>query len=160
MRLITVSDRAHSGERDDRSGPAASETLTESGIVVAGSTVIPDGRDAVRVAIEEAISHGDDVVITLGGTGVGPRDETPEGTRPLIDSELPGIMEALRAGGAEKVPTAVLSRGLAGVTAPATDGHGVVLINLPGSVGGARDGARYLAGILPHLVSQLRGGDH
>ncbi len=158
--LLTVSDRAHRGEREDRSGPAAAEALEQAGFVLAGSSIIPDGRDEVAAALDDAIATGPSVILTLGGTGAGPRDETPEGTRPNIDRELPGIAEGLRADGSRTVPTAVLSRGLAGISRPSRSGHRAVLVNLPGSPGGARDGVRYLAGLLPHLVDQVRGGDH
>lgn len=158
--LLTVSDRAHRGERDDLSGPAAAAALEQAGFALSGSAVVPDGRGEVEAALERAIQTGVDVVLTLGGTGAGPRDETPEGTRPKIERELPGIAEALRAAGAEKVATAVLSRGLAGISHPNDQGHRAVLVNLPGSPGGARDGVLYLTGVLPHLVEQVKGGDH
>lgn len=160
VHLVTVSDRSHRGEREDRSGAAAAEGLSVAGFPVSGPVVIPDGSEAVEKALRAAVEEGADVVLTLGGTGVGPRDETPEGTRALIERELPGIAEGLRAAGAAKVPTAVLSRGLAGISRSSTSGHHSVLVNLPGSTGGVRDGVEYLAPILPHLVDQLRGGDH
>ncbi|MCB0862069.1 MAG: MogA/MoaB family molybdenum cofactor biosynthesis protein [Solirubrobacterales bacterium] len=158
--VLTVSDRSARGEREDRSGPAAVEALHDAGIESIGAAVIPDGREIVESALADAIEAGADLVLTLGGTGVGPRDRTPEGTRPLIELELPGIAEGLRAAGAEKIATAALSRGLAGVSRAASNGHRSVIVNLPGSTGGARDGAAYLAPLLPHLIDQLRGGDH
>lgn len=158
--LLTVSDRSHRGEREDHSGPAAAEALAAAGFDVMGNTVIPDGRNSVEGAIWEAIQQGADVILTLGGTGVGPRDESPEGTRQLLQLELPGIAEGLRSAGAGKLPTAVLSRGLAGVSKPSPAGQRSIVVNLPGSAGGARDGIDYLTPILPHLIDQLRGGDH
>ena len=111
-------------------------------------------------AVLAAAEAGADVILTLGGTGVGPRDQTPEGSRPRIEQELPGIPEGLRRAGAIATPTAVLSRGLAGISRPGPDGHRSVIVNLPGSTGGARDGVEFLAPVLPHLIDQLRGGDH
>lgn len=158
--LLTVSDRSHRGDRDDASGPAAEEALAGAGFNVTGIAVIPDGRSSVEGAIREAVQNGTDVILTLGGTGVGPRDETPEGTQPLLQLELPGIAEGLRSAGSRKLPTAVLSRGLAGVSKTSPAGQRSIVVNLPGSTGGAREGVEYLAPILPHLIDQLRGGDH
>ncbi len=158
--VITVSDRSARGEREDTSGPTAVRALRESGFQAADGWLVPDGADHVRSGIEMSIERGFDVILTLGGTGVGPRDQTPEGTRPVIDRELPGICEGLRAEGASMVPAAALSRGLAGISRPSPDGRRSVIVNLPGSPGAAMDGVRYLEQLLPHLVDQLRGGDH
>ncbi|MBN8870399.1 MAG: MogA/MoaB family molybdenum cofactor biosynthesis protein [Solirubrobacterales bacterium] len=158
--VLTVSDRSSRGEREDRSGPAAVEALRGAGIESIGRAVIPDGQEVVESALEDAIEAGADLVLTLGGTGVGPRDQTPEGTRPLIELELPGVAEGLRAAGTRKVATAALSRGIAGIGRPSSGGHRSIIVNLPGSTGGARDGVEYLMPLLPHLVDQLRGGDH
>jgi len=158
--LLTVSDRSARGEREDRSGPAGAEALRNAGYESVSVEVIPDGREAVAEALTEAIESEVDLILTLGGTGIGPRDETPEGTAGLIEVSLPGVSEGLRAAGAARVTTAVLSRGVAGISRASRDGSRTVVVNLPGSTGGVRDGVEYLVPILPHLIDQLRGGDH
>lgn len=152
--VITVSTRAHQGVYADESGPVIATLLTEAGFVVDGPQIVPDGK-AVGWALRDGITHGYEVIITTGGTGLAPSDETPEQTRPLLDKEIPQLAaEIARYGLAAGVPTAVLGRGLAGVA-----GRSLV-VNLPGSVGGARDGMAVVAPLLPHVVAQLRGGDH
>jgi molybdenum cofactor biosynthesis protein B len=154
-RVITVSDRSYAGTRDDRSGPAAVEGLRALGFAVDDPVVVPDEVEQVQEALRAAVRAGVDVVVTTGGTGLSPRDVTPEATRALLEREAPGIGEALRRAGADAVPTAVLSRGVAG-----TVGRTFV-VNLPGSTGGVRDGVAVLAPLVGHLVVQLRGhGDH
>lgn len=152
--VITVSDRSSRGERPDTSGPLLASLLRELGLEVGDPVVVPDEVPAIQTLLREgALAY--DLVVTTGGTGLTPRDVTPEATRPLLDSEVPGIAEALRHRNAERVPTAVLSRGLAG-----TMGR-VLVVNLPGSAGGVRDGVAVLAPVLDHALSQLRGGgDH
>ena len=151
---ITVSTRAASGVYEDRSGPVLAGLLAEAGCEVAGPLVIPDGS-AVEAALRDAVGAGYDVVVTTGGTGLTPGDGTPEMTRLLLDREIPGIAEAIRAYGvAAGVPSAALSRGVAG-TAGTT-----LIVNLPGSSGGVRDGMAVLSGLLAHAVDQIRGGDH
>lgn len=113
--------------------------------------VVPDG-EPVAQALRAAIAAGIEVVLTTGGTGISPTDRTPEATAPLLDYPIPGIAEALRA--AATIPTAALSRGLAGVAGR------TLIVNLPGSTGGVRDGLAVLRPILGHAVSQLRGEDH
>jgi molybdenum cofactor synthesis domain-containing protein len=116
--------------------------------------VVPDG-DPVRLALWEAVAAGVNVVLTSGGTGISPTDRTPEATRAVIEREIPGIAEAIRGQGtATGVPTAMLSRGLAGVAGS------TLIVNMPGSRGGCRDGLAVLAPVLQHAVSQLGGGDH
>ena len=144
--VITVSDRAAAGEYPDRSGPLLVELAAQAGCVVDGPRVVPDGLP-VAEALRRALAEGYDVALTTGGTGLAPRDRTPEATRPLLEYEIPGLAEALRAAGRDKgVPTAVLSRGLAGVAR--RGGHRMLVVNLPGSVGGVRDGMAVLGPIL------------
>jgi molybdenum cofactor synthesis domain-containing protein len=152
--VITVSTRAHAGVYPDESGPLIASGLAEAGFVVDGPQVVPDGK-AVGWALTDGVDHGYDVIITTGGTGLAPTDETPEQTRPLLDKEIPHLAAAISRHGVEVgVPAAVLSRGLAGVAAR------TLIVNLPGSAGGARDGMTVLQPLLRHAVSQLRGGDH
>jgi molybdenum cofactor synthesis domain-containing protein len=152
---VTVSNRASSGVYEDRSGPVLVSGLLAAGCdVVDGPLVIPDGSP-VEAALRDAIAAGYDVVVTTGGTGLTPGDLTPEMTRRVLDREIPGIPEALRSfGAAAGVASAVLSRGLAGVAGR------TLIVNLPGSTGGVRDGMAVLAGVLSHAVSQINGGDH
>jgi molybdenum cofactor synthesis domain-containing protein len=138
----------------DKSGPVLAELLREAGCEVDGPVVIPDGA-TVEVALRDAVRAGYDVVVTTGGTGLTPGDLTPEMTRLVLDREIPGIPEAIRAFGvAAGVESAVLSRGVAGLAS------NTLIINLPGSTGGVRDGMAVLAELLEHAVDQARGGDH
>lgn len=152
-RVIVASNRAAAGVYADTSGPLLVEGLRRLGCEVADPVVVPDG-DPVGEALREAVAAGVDVVLTSGGTGITPTDRTPDVTGAVLDYEIPGLAEAIRAHGRAKVPTAALSRGRAGVA-----GH-TLIVNLPGSTGGARDGLAVLGPILTHAVDQLRGGDH
>lgn len=151
---ITVSNRAAAGVYEDRSGPVLAGLLADAGCSVDGPLVVPDG-EPVETALREAIAAGYDVVVTTGGTGLTPGDLTPEMTRRVLDREIPGIAEAIRAAGiAAGVPSAMLSRGLAGLAGR------VLIVNLAGSSGGVKDGMAVLAKVLAHAVDQAHGGDH
>lgn len=155
--VITCSDRASAEAYEDRSGPVLREGLAALGFEVAAAVVVPDERDLIAARIRDAVAGGARVVLTTGGTGVGPRDVTVEATRPLLAYEVPGIAEAVRAAGAAKTPLSYLSRGLAGII----DGpHRVFVYNAPGSRGGARDALAVLGPLLVHIVEQLDGADH
>ncbi|WP_203743693.1 MogA/MoaB family molybdenum cofactor biosynthesis protein [Actinoplanes cyaneus] len=152
-RVVVASNRAAAGVYADTSGPRLVAGLRDLGCEVDDPIVVPDG-DPVAEALRSAIADGVDVVLTSGGTGVTPTDRTPEATRGLLDFEIPGIAEAIRAYSRDKVPAAALSRGLAGVAGR------TLIVNLPGSTGGAKDGLAILGPLLSHTVDQIRGGDH
>ena len=155
--MITVSDRSAAGTRVDTSGPLAAQRLADAGFVVT-TTVVPDGASPVRAALVAALEAGAHLILTAGGTGVGPRDATPEGTAALLNRELPGVAEALRRSGAEHTPAAVLSRGLAGI---AEGAHGSALVvNLPGSPAAVDQGLDVLLPLVDHVLAQLDGSDH
>ena len=151
---VTVSNRAAAGVYEDRSGPVLAGLLAEAGCAVDGPLVVPDGAP-VEAALRDAIAAGYDVVVTTGGTGLTPGDLTPEMTRRVLDREIPGIAEAIRAAGvAAGVPAAMLSSGLAGLAGR------TLIVNLAGSTGGVRDGMAVLTPVLRHAVDQAHGGDH
>ncbi|MFC6086450.1 MogA/MoaB family molybdenum cofactor biosynthesis protein [Sphaerisporangium aureirubrum] len=151
--VVTASNRATAGIYPDKSGQLLAELLAEAGCEVDGPRVVPDG-EPVEDALREGVRAGYDVIVTTGGTGLTPQDLTPEMTRRVIDREIPGIAEAVRQANREKVPTSVLSRGLAGQAGR------TLIVNLPGSSGGVRDGMAVLAPVLRHAVDQIHGGDH
>ena len=157
--VITCSDRAFAEVYEDRSGPIAVDALTTAGFTVGSRVVVPDDPEQIRLAIRAAVTGGARVVITSGGTGVSPTDFTVDVTRAMIDAELPGLMEEVRRRGAQKVPTALLSRAVAGVVS-LEDARRAVIVNAPGSTGGVRDTMEVVAPLLGHLVDQLDGGDH
>jgi molybdenum cofactor synthesis domain-containing protein len=159
--VVVASTRAASGVAADTTGPLLTNALQEWGFAVEGATVVADG-EAVGLAIGAAVAAGAELVLTTGGTGINPSDRTPEVTARLLSYQVPGIAEALRvAGTSAGVPTAMLSRGVAGVvTGPGRSGPGCLVINIAGSSGAVRDAIRVLAPVLPHALAQLRGGDH
>jgi molybdenum cofactor synthesis domain-containing protein len=152
--VITVSTRASAGVYPDRSGPILATALAELDFEVDGPLVVPDGEE-VGQALRDGVEQGYAVILTTGGTGLNPQDHTPEQTRVVLDYEIPQLPAAIARYGVDHgVPTALLSRGLAGVAGRS------LIINLPGSSGAARDGMAVLGPLLVHAVSQIRGGDH
>lgn len=152
--VITVSTRAAAGTRADTSGEIMTAAFTELGFTCSPTVVIPDGP-GVAEAIVQAVNTGHDLVITTGGTGLTPADNTPEHTLPLLDREIPGIADSIRAyGAAHGIPTAMLSRGVAGQI------KNSIVINAPGSPGGAKDAVAVIAPVIMHALDQINGGDH
>ncbi len=152
--VVVASNRAASGVYADETGPLIVAWLRERGFACEEPAVVPDG-DPVREAVATAVAGGARVVLTTGGTGLTPTDRTPEATRPLLDREVPGIAEAIRAAGvAQGVPTAMLSRGVAGIVGDC------LVVNLPGSRGGVKDGLGVLDPVVRHAVEQVVGSDH
>lgn len=152
--VITVSDRTAAGSRADASGPIAVAALRDAGWACDDATVVPDGADVVEAVLRSAVAAGAALVLTCGGTGIAPRDETPQGTARVLDRSLPGIAEELRRIGALSAPGGLLSRGLAGTAAS------TLIVNLPGSPAGVAEGIRVVLGVADHAADQLRGGDH
>ena len=156
-RVITVSDRCSAGLAEDLSGPLAARLLADHG-VDASVRVVPDEVDAIRAAITAAVEDGARFVFTTGGTGLAPRDVTPEATEPLLVTRIDGLADAIRRRGEEKVASAALSRGLVGVTARSPEG--ALVVNAPGSRGGVTDTVAVIGPLVAHIIDQLAGGDH
>jgi molybdenum cofactor synthesis domain-containing protein len=154
--VITVSDRSAAGAREDASGPIAVAAVRDAGFDCADAVVVPDGADNVERALTAEIVAGVKLIVTTGGTGVAPRDQTPEGTARVLTREIPGIAEELRRLGAAEKPAAMLTRGLAGVVDP----HGVLVVNLPGSTAAVASGMPVVLSVARHVLDQLGGGDH
>lgn len=152
--VLTVSDRSAAGLREDTAGPIAVEALRAAGFSCETAKIVPDGADAVESALRGLLASGIRVVVTTGGTGVAPRDETPEGTARVVERELPGIAEELRRRGAQAKPAALLTRGIAGVAVSA------LVVNLPGSPAAVAEGMPLVVSLAGHVLDQLDGGDH
>lgn len=158
-RVITVSDSRSAGVNDDASGALAEQVLTQAGYSVT-RVLVPDGTEPVRSALLEALSTGVRLIITSGGTGVTPTDRTPEGTRGVLDRELPGLAELLRADAVRTNHFAALTRGLAGVVDPTAGRPGALIVNLPGKPSAVAEGLTVVLPLVPHILDQLAGGTH
>jgi len=152
--VITVSDRSFAGDRPDSSGPLLANGLKTFGFSVGDVVVVPDEEDAIESALRSGIAQGCDVVATTGGTGLAPRDVTPEAASRVVERFVPGIAEALRSSVSKDLPTSILSRAVAGISGR------TLIVTLPGSTGGVRDGLAVLEPVIGHVVAQLRGADH
>jgi molybdenum cofactor synthesis domain-containing protein len=152
-RVIIASSRASAGVYEDRCGPLIVEWLAQHGFSSGQSALVADG-DPVGEALREALADHVDLIITSGGTGISPSDDTPAQTQAVLDYEVPGLADAIRRSGLPKVPTSVLSRGVCGVAGR------TLVINLPGSPGGVSDGLGVIAEVLDHALDQIAGKDH
>jgi molybdenum cofactor synthesis domain-containing protein len=151
-KILVLSDSAAAGGREDRSGPALRELLESHGWVVSACEILADDQDPIRQRLEAWTDGGDcDAIFTTGGTGLAPRDVTPEATRAVLDKEVPGLAELMRAEGLKSTRMAALSRGVVGVR------KGTLIVNLPGSVRGARESLESILGLLPHTVDIVQG---
>lgn len=152
--VLTVSDRSAAGTREDTAGPIAVSALREAGFDCAEPWIVADGAAAVEQALRSMLADGLQLIITTGGTGVGPRDRTPEGTAAVLDLQVPGVADELRRRGVAGTPMAMLSRGLAGVAGAA------FVVNLPGSPNAVAEGMPVVLSVATHVLTQLAGGDH
>jgi len=150
--VLTLSDQGAAGRREDTSGPAIRERLAELGIAIGDHAIQSDDSDAIVARLREWVAQGLDLIVTTGGTGFGPRDNTPEATKRVIEREAPGLAELMRADGLSKTPMAALSRGICGIAGS------TLIINLPGSERAVRENLDALAPVLPHAL-QLIAGD-
>ncbi|MHB1318573.1 MAG: MogA/MoaB family molybdenum cofactor biosynthesis protein [Anaerolineae bacterium] len=152
--VITISDKGYRGEREDQSGPLLAQLVETLGASVVATRLLPDEPELISSELRTLADGGDvDLVITTGGTGAAPRDNTPEATLAVIDREMPGIAELLRWKGYESTPRAVLSRGVAGLRKQC------LIINLAGSSGAVKDGMSILAPVLAHALQMAQGTD-
>ncbi len=158
-RVITVSNRSAAGQREDTSGALAAARLEAAGFRVTRA-LVADGAENVRAALDAALESGARFVVTSGGTGVTPTDRTPEGTRGVLDRELPGLAELLRAEAVKKTPFGAITRGLVGVVDARPGRPGALIANLPGKPAAVAEGLDVLLPLVPHLLDQLAGGDH
>jgi molybdenum cofactor synthesis domain-containing protein len=149
--ILTVSDKGARGEREDRSGPAIREMIEAAGGEVVRTGIVPDESDGIRAALVAWSEEGLDLVLTTGGTGFSPRDITPEATKGVIERETPGLAEAMRRAGAERTPTAILSRAVAGIRGA------TLIVNLPGSEKAVRESLAAILPALPHGIDILKG---
>lgn len=151
--VIIASTRASAGAYEDRCGPVIVGWLNDHGVATPSPVVVADGGP-VESALRTALRDNPDVIVTSGGTGISPTDRTPQITAELVDYQIPGLADAMRRAGLPLVPTSVLSRGVCGVAGR------TLIVNLPGSTGGVRDGLSVLSDVLEHALDQIRGGDH
>jgi molybdenum cofactor synthesis domain-containing protein len=151
--VITISDKGSRGEREDLSGPAIREMLAGCGIMVMKAEVVPDEREIITETLTRLCGKKDgvDLIVTTGGTGLSPRDVTPEATRAVVEREIPGIGEAMRAANLARTPRAMLSRGIAGIRGR------TLIVNLPGSERAVRENLAVVLGVIPHAVEKIKG---